>query len=161
MTQTAAKSTATPAVVHSTFDIERVYPTTPAKVFHAFTDMATKRRWFGEAEGCVIDDYQMDFRTGGREFWGFRFGDGPAMTNETLYQDIIPDERMVFTYKMTIGGAILSASLVTITLKPDLKGTLLTYVEQGAYMGGNPDEAKMRLEGCRDLFERLAKELAR
>jgi len=157
----AAKQTATPAVVHSTFEIERVYPTTAAKAFHAFSDMATKRRWFVEGEGWTIDDYQMDFRTGGREFSAFRFGDGPAMTNETLYHDIIPNERMIFTYKMTVGDAILSVSLATITLKPDAKGTLMTYVEQGAYMGGNPDEAKMRHEGCAELFEALAKELAR
>lgn len=156
MTQIAAK----PAI-QSTFDIERVYPAAPAKVFAAFADKSSKRRWFVEGEGWTIDSYELDFREGGREFSAFRFGDGPAMTNETVYHEIIPGQRLVFVYKMTIGGELLSVSLCTITFKAEGKGTVMTYVEQGTYIGGGPDDVKGRQEGCRELFEALAKELAR
>jgi uncharacterized protein YndB with AHSA1/START domain len=38
-------------VAHSTFTIERTYPVSPARVFFAFADKATKRRWLIEGEG--------------------------------------------------------------------------------------------------------------
>lgn len=135
------------AVIHSTFEIEREYPVPVKKVFHAFADEATKRRWFVEGEGWAIEEYTADFRIGGREFSRFRFGDGPWLTNETLYQDIIPERRLVFTYKMMIGDQPLSVSLATIQLAPTGKGTLLTYTEQSTYLDGNPDGLKCRLEG--------------
>ncbi len=36
------------SVTHSTFVIERSYPTSPERVFAAFADPAKKRRWFAE-----------------------------------------------------------------------------------------------------------------
>ncbi|HEY7813730.1 MAG TPA: hypothetical protein VIC62_10855 [Nakamurella sp.] len=41
------------SVVHSTFCIERNYPFPAARVFAAFRDPATKRRWFVEGERCT------------------------------------------------------------------------------------------------------------
>jgi uncharacterized protein YndB with AHSA1/START domain len=35
-------------VVHSTFTIERTYPTAPSRVFAAFASPEIKRRWFTE-----------------------------------------------------------------------------------------------------------------
>ncbi len=35
-------------VTHATFRVERSYPTPPARVFAAFANPATKRRWFAE-----------------------------------------------------------------------------------------------------------------
>lgn len=41
-------------VAHRSFTIERTYPTTVQRVFRGFSDPARKRRWFAEAEGCVV-----------------------------------------------------------------------------------------------------------
>ena len=35
-----------PAVIHSTFQLERKLKASPKQVFAAFADEATKRRWF-------------------------------------------------------------------------------------------------------------------
>jgi uncharacterized protein YndB with AHSA1/START domain len=67
------------SVVHSTFTIERTYEASPARVFAAFADVPTKRRWFVEGEGWEIDAYTMDFRVGGLERGRFRFQDGPEI----------------------------------------------------------------------------------
>ncbi|MCX6049372.1 MAG: SRPBCC domain-containing protein [Chloroflexi bacterium] len=55
------------SLMHSTFSVKRTYPSSPARVFAAFANPETKRRWFVEGEGWEIDEFSMDFRVGGRE----------------------------------------------------------------------------------------------
>lgn len=147
-----------PQVVHSTFRLERQYKAAPARVFQAFADPAAKRRWLIEGEGFEVFEFRPAFAVGETEFSRFRFQQMPEMTNSTTFQDIVPDQRIVFCYRMTIGGAIMSASLTTIELTPSGNGTLLTLTEQGAYMDGSCDD-KAREEGTRGLLEILAKEV--
>lgn len=149
-----------PAVIHHTFTIDRTYPTTAARVSRALSDPAKKRRWFAEGDGFLIDSYTLDFRVGGFERSRFRFGaDGPPMTNDCLYLDIAPHERLVFAYAMTVGGAAMSSSLGTMQLIAAPGGTTLRYTEQTAYVDGN-DGSHGRCEGSIGLFEALARELA-
>src|SRR5690606_12894395 len=128
-------------VIHQSFTIERCYSTSAERVFEAFSDPAKKRRWFAEGEGFVIDSYSLDFQLGGFERTRFRFGDGPSMTNDCVYLDIVPDRRVVFAYSMTIGGAPLSSSLSTIELLENGDGTLLRMTEHTAYLDGNDGSA--------------------
>ncbi|HEY0737563.1 MAG TPA: SRPBCC family protein [Herpetosiphonaceae bacterium] len=145
-------------VVHSTFSLERTYPSAPARVFAAFSTQATKRRWFVEGEGWQIDEFSMDFRVGGRETARFRFGDGPSTSNDTIYLDIVPEQRIVFAYTMTVGERRISSSLATVEIVPADDGTRLIYTEQGAFLDG-ADQPADREAGCRELLEQLAKEL--
>jgi uncharacterized protein YndB with AHSA1/START domain len=59
-------------VVHRTLSIERSYPAPPARVFEAFADPGTKRRWFAEDTGFEVDEFALDFRVGGFERTRFR-----------------------------------------------------------------------------------------
>lgn len=147
------------AVAHATFVIERHYDADPARVFAAFADPVAKRRWFLEGDGWEILDYSLDFRIGGIEESGFSFKGSPRMGNTTFYHDIRKDERLVFSYSMTNDGKAFSGSLVTIEIKPEKGGTTLTYTEQGAHFDGF-DNPGQREEGCRELLEKLAQELA-
>jgi uncharacterized protein YndB with AHSA1/START domain len=150
----------TDKLAHASFSVERSYPQSPARVFKAHADVAAKRRWFAEGEGFVIASYSLEFRVGGWERTRFRFGaDGPPMTNDCVYHEIKENERMVFSYAMTIGGAPLSVSLSTIELFPEGKGTHLVFTEQGVYYG--EQDIKGREEGTSGLLERLASELDR
>jgi len=146
------------SIVHSSFSIERTYSTSPARVFSAFADQATKRRWLVEGEGWEIEEYAMDFRVGGLEYARFRYRGGPEIRNDTIYQDIVPDERIVFAYSMTVGEQRISASLATVELISARDGTRLTYTEQGAFFDG-ADQPRDREEGCRALLEKLDEEL--
>ena len=148
----------TPTAIHKSFTIERVYPTTAARVFAAFTDPVKKRRWFAEGVGFIVDSFTLDFRVGGFERTRFRYGDGPPMTNDCVFLDIIDNERMVFAYSMTIGGAPLSASLSTIELEPAKGGTRLRFTEHDVFLDGK-DGSESRREGSLGLLERLAQEL--
>jgi uncharacterized protein YndB with AHSA1/START domain len=149
-----------PAVIHKSFTLERTYPTSRARVFAALADPKKKRRWFAESTGFVIAEYSLDFQVGGFERTRFRYGaDGPPMTNDCVYLDIQPEERVVFAYAMTIGGAPLSSSLGTMELRDVPGGTLLLYTEQTAYTNGQ-DGHEGRREGTIGLLERLARELS-
>ena len=75
------------------------------------------------------------------------------------FQDIVPDTRIVFVYRMAAGDMPLSVSLTTIELAPWQGGTQLTFTEQGAFFAG-PESARGREEGCRFLMDKLAAELA-
>jgi uncharacterized protein YndB with AHSA1/START domain len=149
-----------PKPIHNTFTIERTYPATAARVFHAFKDPAQKRRWFADGAGFVIDSYENDFRVGGFERTRFRFGaDGPPMTNDCVYFDIVENERLIFAYSMTIGGTPLSTSLATVEIvAASGSRTLLQFTEHTIYLDGN-DGSVPRREGTVGLFERLAREL--
>jgi uncharacterized protein YndB with AHSA1/START domain len=151
------------SVVHSTFVIERSYPTAPERVFAAFADPAKKRRWFVEGGGHIVEHYEMDFRVEGKEHARFRFAAGPVKgltcTSITTYQDIVPDRRVVFASTMTIGEKCISASLVTVELLPSGTGTDVFLTHQGTFFEG-ADGPEMRQDGWRKLLDRLTGELS-
>jgi len=146
-------------VIHNSFTLDRTYPASVERVFRALSDPEKKRRWFAEGEGFVIDSYTLDFKVGGFERTRFRFGEGPAMTNDCVYLDIVKNQRIIFAYSMTIGGEPMSSSLGTIELSSGAGGTLLRLTEHTAYVDGK-DGSEGRREGTRELLEALAKELA-
>ena len=148
------------SVVHATLSLERVDDASPSRVFSAFEDLAAKRRWMVEGEGWEVDEYTMDFRVGGLESGRFRYRGGPEIRNDTVYQDIVRDRRIVFAYTMTVGEKRISASLATVELIPLDQRTRLTYTEQGAFFDG-AENPRDREEGCRALLESLAQELER
>ena len=148
------------SVTHATFTVERDYDATPERVFKAFEDTEAKRRWYVEGEGWTIEEYTADFRVGGFERSRFRFKDGPVMTNDTVYQEIAPNERIITAYTMTIDGAPISASLATIEFQKRGSGTRLRFTEQGAHLDGHDDIAG-RKAGTRELYEALDRELKR
>ena len=153
------------SVIHNTFVIERTYPTTPERVFAAFSDPAKKRRWFAEGGAHDVEEFEMDFRVRGSERALYRFKEGTpfpgaALTNDGSYQDIVPNRRVVIASTMAIGDKRISSSLATFELLPTEKGTELIFTHQAAFYEG-ADGPKMREGGWQQLFEKLAKELAR
>lgn len=144
---------------HDTFIIERRYPVLPERVFFAYTDQKTKMRWFG---GCSDEfkmyQFDLDVRTGGHDIYRFSHAGGPEIRNDTHYLDVQPNRRMVFSYKMATGGVLLSAALVTLTLVPEGKGTLMTHTEQGSFFD-NANWIAGREEGTRIGLGQLAEVL--
>ncbi len=154
----------TQSVIHSTFVIERSYPAKPERVFAALSDPKKKRRWYVDGGGHQVENYELDFRAGGRESARFRFKEGSPLQgmvceNEAIFQDVVPDRRVVAASTMSVGGKHISASLVTFELVASASGTDLIFTHQGAFFEG-ADGPQMREEGWRKLLDRLDAEMA-
>ena len=143
-------------VTHATFSLERSYLAPPAKVFAAWADPAAKARWFTPGPGS---GHQLDFRVGGREVAAGGPEGGPLMTFETLYRDIVPDQRIVCTSTLSAETDLMTVSLTTVEFTPgEDGGTRLVLTEQGAYLDGR-EEPAWREQGIADQLEALAAEL--
>jgi uncharacterized protein YndB with AHSA1/START domain len=146
------------SIAHDTFVIERTYDASPARVFAAFADPAAKVRWFGEPAGNG-NSHDVDFRVGGREtLTGSAPDGGPAFTYDALYQDIVDNERIIYSYEMTINGRRISVSVATIEFIAAAAGTQLILTEQGAFLDGL-DTNQFREQGTKELLEALARYL--
>jgi uncharacterized protein YndB with AHSA1/START domain len=107
--------------------LKRRIKAAPAKVYRAWTDPAQIVAWWGPGN-CEFLVSEIDLRVGG----GFRIAfrsdvDGkPEETHEVggTYREIVPDEKLVFSWNWVTTPERVSQ--VTVTLKPDNGGTILT-----------------------------------
>jgi uncharacterized protein YndB with AHSA1/START domain len=148
-------------VIHSTFVVERSYPQPPDRVYSAFSQPARKRRWYAEGDH-EIQEFEMEFRIGGSERFRYRFKQGhpiagSEISNESTYQDIVPDNRIVATTRMSLNGKPVQIAVLTFEFIPSGDGTNLVLTHQGTFIDW-PDGANMIEQGWRSLFERLSKE---
>jgi uncharacterized protein YndB with AHSA1/START domain len=146
------------SVTHDTFIIERTYPAAPSRVFAAFASADAKSIWgdtgdLGPADGDAGAE-EFDFQVGGRERFGFRWS-GTTYRYDALYYDIVPDQRIVYSYEMYAGDARISVSVTTIEIAKSGDGTALTYTEQGAYLD-DLDQPRLREEGVIEMLDGLA-----
>ena len=147
------------SVVHGAFHLERAYDATAEEVYRALSDEAAKSRWFFGPEGWRLIERTMDFRVGGRERVKGGFDGGMTTTFDAVYHDIVPRERIVYTYEMHLDDRKISVSLATLQIKPEGRGrTRLTVDEQGAFLDGY-DDAGARERGTSELLDKIAASL--
>ena len=146
----------TQPAVHGTFTLERVYDASPARVFKAFADPATKARWFRGPMGWEEIQRHLDFRVGGEEIAEGRFPHGLQTLFKAHYHEIVPDARVVYAYDMHLNGAFVSVSLVTVELIPENEKTRLRFTEQGVYLDGDGTANEHRREGTQYGLEQIA-----
>jgi uncharacterized protein YndB with AHSA1/START domain len=151
-----------PSAIHNTFVLERSYPKPPRTVFAAFADVRKKRRWFAEGDGHEVQQFELEFRVGGTERLKYKLKAGTPVagmiiSNESRYQDIVPEQRIVSSATMDLGEKRIVISLVTAEFLPTDKGTNLILTHQGTYLSGPSGLTPQMLEaGWRKLLDILA-----
>jgi uncharacterized protein YndB with AHSA1/START domain len=142
------------AVVHATFTLERTYPVPRERVFQGWATQLAKARWF--AGGTA--DYRLDFRAGGTERNSVVL-DGKHITWESLYREIVADERIVYTSVLLEEATIATVSITTVELVPEVGGARLVLVESGAYLDGRK-QLTWREQGTGEWLDALGRFLA-
>jgi uncharacterized protein YndB with AHSA1/START domain len=111
-------------VTKPSLTVKRRLNAPPAKVYAAWTDPEKIARWFAPAN-AKTDSVQVDIdaRIGGR----FRISystDDEYYEVGGVYREVVPNQRLVFSWAWH--STPERESQVTISLKPDGDGTLLT-----------------------------------
>jgi uncharacterized protein YndB with AHSA1/START domain len=147
------------STVHDTFVVDRHFDAAPSQVYRAFADPAAKALWFAGPPETKQEDVSFDFREGGRETTVTVLDDGTRIGFYATYTDIVPDQRIVYTYEMTMGGRRISVSVATVEVAPGASGgTDLRVTEHGVYLDGL-DQPEMRRQGTEELLTALGDSL--
>jgi uncharacterized protein YndB with AHSA1/START domain len=147
-----------PSVVHASFTITRHWKHAPKRVFQAFSDEAAKRKWFAGPPGFEQHEKSFDFREGGRETLSGKHAGGMVTAFDCVYRDIVPNERIVYSYVMHLDGKKISVSQACIELTAENGGTKLVLTEYGDYLDGY-DDAGSREHGTNWLIDTLGNSL--
>jgi uncharacterized protein YndB with AHSA1/START domain len=142
------------SVTHATFTLERHYPAAPSQVFRAWADPGVKARWFAGGH----EDYELDFRPGGIER-NSNIHNGKQITWESLYREIVANERIVYTSVLSEHDIVATVSLTTVEFVADAEGTRLVLVEAGAYLDRREMPA-WREQGTADWLDALSRYLS-
>jgi uncharacterized protein YndB with AHSA1/START domain len=146
------------SIEHTSFILERRYALPPARVFTAWSDPTAKGRWFVGPDNWRLIAHELDFRVGGRERLHGAFNGGPETVYQAHYHDIIPDERIIYSYEMTVDARRISVSLATVEFKVISAGTRLVFAEQALFLDAFQDGGG-RKRGSAALLDQLGRSL--
>ncbi len=102
------------------------------RVFAAWTDVRLSSVWWVPKD-CTLVSCEMDVRVGGKWRRSMRVPDGSVITKYGVYRQVLPTERLAFTYNTDYAnGTIDPETLVTVDLEelPDGR-TRLTLTHSG------------------------------
>jgi uncharacterized protein YndB with AHSA1/START domain len=140
------------AVNKPSLTIKRRIKAPPGKVFAAWTDPEKVKGWMGPGEIRVIS-VESDLRVGGRYRWLMKTPGGEDHDVSGVYREVIPNEKLVFTWAWK--STPERESLVTVLLKPDGGGTLLTLTHEQFFDEETRDRHQGGWNGALDKMERL------
>jgi uncharacterized protein YndB with AHSA1/START domain len=108
--------------------LKRRFKASPAQLFQAWTQPQKMIRWWGVTGHCSTPVAETDLRVGGRFRVQFHTPDGELHRVSGIYREIVPDRRLVFSWAWQ--STPERESQVTVDLKPDSDGTVLTLTHE-------------------------------
>lgn len=123
----------------------------PTKVYSAWTEPEKLARWWGPGQSDNVQA-ELDVRAGGR-FWVSFTTDGEQHGVGGIYREVVPGEKLVFTWAWQ--STPERESLVTVELKSDGDGTLLTLTHEQFFDENARDRHREGWGGALDKLERL------
>jgi uncharacterized protein YndB with AHSA1/START domain len=144
----------TRSVVHDTLVIERVFAASSARVFAAWSRASIRKTWMVPNEEWETVEFTEDFRIGGREFMRFGPKSNPHLRAETLYLNIVEDQRIIMAGTMFVSDVPISCSMATLELLASAASTHMIYTEQAAFLDGR-DQPGSRRQGWKINLDQL------
>lgn len=124
----------------------------PARVYGAWTEPDKMMGWWGPA-GAETLSAEADPRVGGRFHVAFRTPDGERHDVSGTYREVVPDERLVFSWMWRTMPERVSQ--VTVALRPDGDGTVLVLTHEQFFDEPTRDGHREGWAGSLDRLERF------
>jgi uncharacterized protein YndB with AHSA1/START domain len=138
--------------VKPSLTLKRRFNASPEKVYAAWTEPEKVARWFGPDAGGIVRA-EIDVRTGGRFTVVFHTQDGEEHHVSGAYREVVPNEKLVFTWAWR--STPERESLVTILIAPDGGGSLLTLIHEQFFDEAARDRHELGWTGSLDKLERF------
>ena len=122
----AVSSAATNLAQLPSLTLSRRLRARPEKVYAAWADPVNLVQWFAQSQakpGSLRAD--LDVRVGGRYSISFTDAKGEYFEVGGVYREVVPNEKLTFTWAWH--STPERESLVIVQIKPDPVGTLLTF----------------------------------
>jgi uncharacterized protein YndB with AHSA1/START domain len=132
--------------------LRRRFNAPPAQVFAAWTNPEKMKQWMGPA-GVEGVRCEIDARVGGRYRLVMRSPDGEEHDVSGVYREVVTNEKLSFTWAWK--STPERQSLVTVTLKPDGDGTMLTLLHEQFFDETARDHHRQGWVGSLDKLERF------
>ena len=140
------------AILQPSLTLKRRLKAPPGKVFAAWTDPEKMKRWMGPGEVKTMRA-ESDTRVGGRYRIVMQAPNGEEYDVGGVYREVVADEKLVFTWAWKTMPE--RESLVTVLLKPDGDGTLLTLTHEQFFDDDARDRHQGGWNGAMDKMEKL------
>ncbi len=145
---------------HVTVRVDRTFAADRARVFAAWSDAAALRRWYVPGDdnwsSRIIEH---DFRVGGRKALEFGPKGESPYSEDCRYEDIVDNERIVFSMRIGAGVGTITVSLVTIELSDAAAGSRVVVTDQMAILDGG-DTGDGRESGWGEVLTKLDREVS-
>ena len=123
----------------------------PERVYDAWTDAEKIAQWFGPAQIKVLQA-EADARIDGAFRILMQSPDGEHHDVSGIYREVVPNETLVFTWAWR--STPERCSLVTVSIKPDGDGSLLTLTHEQFFDETARDQHEEGWAGSLDKLER-------
>ena len=126
----------------------------PERVYAAWTEPESLIRWFATSQakpGSIGADH--DVRVGGHYRINFTGESGEYFEVGGVYREVVPNEKLVFTWAWHTMKE--RESLVTVTIRRDGTGSILTLLHEKFFDEAARDGHKRGWSGSLDKLERL------
>ncbi len=146
---------ATPqATPETTLTLRRTFQAPREKVFHAWTDPETLKKWWGP-EGYETPEAEVDLRVGGRYRLGMRkLPDGEVFYLSGAFREISPPERLVYTWSWEQASMDVGETLVTIEFRVAGQSTEVVLKHE---LFPNEEARENHNQGWNGCLDKLAK----
>ena len=140
------------APVNPSLTLKRRLNAPPEKVYAAWTEPTHLTQWFGP-EGGVVDRAELNVRPGGRYTIVFHTQDGEQHHVSGVYKEVVPNEKLAFTWAWR--STPERESYVTVMIKSDGPGCMLTLIHEKFFDEAARDRHNYGWTGALNKLEKL------